>query len=108
MSDNRQPKLRIRQMFIAIFVGAAIACASAIAYSNSEQNIPFVPNMVVSAIALPVVPGYVLSAYIFHNIHDANLIFAGTINFFLYGGLSLWLMFRRGRRRSAEEPDIDR
>lgn len=101
MSGNRRLNVQVRQMLLSVFVGAVRSCTSTIAYSNSGQNIPFMANTIVSAIALPVIPGYVLSAYILNNIHDANLILAGAINFFLYGGLSLWLISWRSRRRSA-------
>jgi hypothetical protein len=42
---------------------------------------------------------YVLSATISGNIHDANLILAGLINFILYSGIVLWLIIRRSRKR---------
>jgi hypothetical protein len=49
---------------------------------------PVIANIAVSTISLAALPGYILSAYLSNNIHDANLILAGIINFFLYGSLT--------------------
>jgi hypothetical protein len=87
-----------------MLVGTVASGASAAAYVNSERTMPVVANIAVSTISLPVFPGYILSAYISNNIHDANLILAGFINFILYGGLSLWLLTWRNRKRSAGGP----
>ena len=84
--------------------GAMISGASVISYVNSGRNMPLVANIAVSAISLAVFPGYILSAYLSNNIHDANLILAGIINLLLYSGLSLWLISRRSRKRSATKP----
>jgi hypothetical protein len=104
---NRRSAIQTRDMLLSMLIGAVLSCASAVAYSNSGQNVPFVAQIVISAIALPVIPGYVLSAYISNNIHDANLFLAGVINFLLYGSLSLWLFTWRSRRRLAAQSNID-
>jgi hypothetical protein len=65
---------------------------------------PAIANIAVSTIALAVFPGYILCAYISNNIHDANLILAGVINFFLYGSLTLWLLTWRSRRKLVARP----
>jgi high-affinity Fe2+/Pb2+ permease len=104
MSASKQSKFRARPLLLSILTGAVIAVASAVAYSNSGQQMPVVANIAVSTISLAVFPGYILSAYISNNIHDANLILAGFINFILYGGLSLWLLTWRDRRRSVSQP----
>ena len=103
MRGSKQSKFQARPLLLAILTGAVIAVASAVAYSNSGQQMPVVANIAVSTISLAVFPGYILSAYISNNIHDANLILAGFINFILYGGLSLWLLTWRDRRRSVSQ-----
>jgi hypothetical protein len=90
-----------------MLAGAVISGASAVAYVNSERQMPVIANIAVSTISLAVFPGYILSAYISNNIHDANLILAGIINFLLYGSLSLGLLTWRNRRRLAARPGVD-
>ena len=99
MSGSKQSAIQTRDVLPAVLVGAVLSVASAIAYSNSGQSVSSATQIIISAIALPIVPGYVLSAYISGNIHDANLILAGVINFILYGGLTLWLLTWRSRRK---------
>lgn len=65
---------------------------------------PVVANIIVATASLAGLPGYILTAYITNNIHNANLILAGVINFFLYGGLTLWLLTWRRRKKLAARP----
>jgi hypothetical protein len=87
-----------RQLLLSLLVGALIAAASSIAYVNSGQEMPFVANIAVSMIALAVFPGYILSAYLTNNIHDASLIIAAFINCALYSAVCLYLMVLKNRR----------
>ena len=91
MSTSKQPTSQTHRLLMAMLVGAVLSGASATAYVNSERQMPVLANIAVSIISLAVFPGYILSAYISNNIHDANLILAGSINFILYSSLSLWL-----------------
>jgi hypothetical protein len=99
MSGSERSALKMRQVLPSILMGAVASCASAIAYSNSAREMPLVANVTVSTICLPVIPGYILSAYISNNFHDANLILAGNINFGIYSSLLLWLTTRRRRKQ---------
>ena len=108
MSGSKRSTFKAGELLIAILAGAVISGASVIAYINSGQEMPIAANIVVSMFALAAMPGYIVSAYITNNVHAANLILAGGINFILYGGLSLWLLSRRRRRRSVARPDGDR
>ncbi len=101
MSKEKVSMIRSRQVLPAILAGAAISLSSAIAYANSGEEMPAIAGAGVGMIAVAVFPGYIVSAYITNNIHDANLILAGFINFILYGSLSLWLLSWRSRKRSA-------
>ncbi len=92
---------------MAILAGAIVSIASSIAYINSERQMPTIANFAVSTLSLAVFPGYTLSAYISNNVHDANLILAGVINFLIYGSLSLWLLSWRSRKKSAARPRND-
>jgi hypothetical protein len=107
MSAKRST-FQVHRLLLAMLAGAVISGASAVAYVNSERQMPVVANITVSTISLAVLPGYILSAYISNNIHDANLILAAVINFLLYGSLSLWLLTWRSRRKSAARPGVDR
>jgi uncharacterized membrane protein YfcA len=86
-----------------MLLGALLAGSSVAAYINSERELPQVSRIAVGLIALPVIPGYILSAYISGNIHDAGLILATLLNFILYGLLTMWFLTRRSRRLSARE-----
>src|ERR1700722_149737 len=97
MSGNKRSTFKAGELLIAILAGAVISGASVIAYINSGQEMPIAANIVVSMFALAAMPGYIVSAYITNNVHAANLILAGSINFILYAGLSLWLLSRRRR-----------
>ena len=101
MTATREPHFPVRRLLLAVLIGAVIATASVIAFSNSEREMPPTISIVVSTISLAVFPGYILIAYISNNIHDANLTLAGVLNFILYGSLSLWLLSWRGRRRAG-------
>jgi hypothetical protein len=89
----------VRRLLLSLLIGALIATASVIAFSNSEQGLPLWASIIVSTISLAVFPGYILSAYISNNIHNANPILAGTLNFLLYSSLSLGLLSWRTRRK---------
>ena len=106
MSASKRSTFQANRLLLAMLIGAVISGASAVAYVNSEREMPAIANVAVSTIALAVFPGYMLSAYISNNIHDANLILAGFINFILYGSLSLWLLTWRSRRKSAARPRV--
>lgn len=99
MSESKRSTSQTHRLLLAML---AEAVASAAAYVNSERQMPFLANIAVSTISLAVFPGYILSAHISNNIHDANLILAGFVNFILYGGVSLWLLTWRNRRRPVE------
>lgn len=101
MTTTQEPSVRARLVLLSLLIGAVIAAASIIAYSNSEREMPPSASFVVSTISLAAMPGYILSALILNNIHDANLILAGVINLILYSSLALWLLFWRRRRRMA-------
>jgi hypothetical protein len=101
MTVTKEPLIRTRGLLLSLLVGAGIAVASVVAFSNSEQEMPFSASAVVSTISLAALPGYILSAYVSNNIHDANLILAGVMNFILYSSLLLLLLFWRGRRRAG-------
>lgn len=103
MTEIKEPLIRVRRLPLSLLVGAGIAVASVVAFSNSEQEMPFLASIVVSTISLAVLPVYILSAYISSNIHDANLILAGVMNFILYSSLLLLLLSWRDRR-SAGRP----
>src|SRR5580704_6587638 len=105
-SSRKQSIFQPRPLIQATFAGALISVVSAVAYPHSGQEMPIVANIIVATASLAVLPGYILSAYISNNIHNANLILAGVINFFLYGGLSLWLLTWRSRRRSAAQSEV--
>lgn len=62
---------------------------------------PMIPKIAVSSISLAVIPGYILIAFISGNIHDANLLFAGAVNFIIYSSFVLWLVIRRNRKSRA-------
>ncbi len=104
MSASKRSTSQTHRLLLAMFTGAMVSGASAAAYVNSERQMPALANIAVSTISLAVFPGYILSAYISNNIHDANLILAGFINFILYGSLSLWLLTWRNRKRSVARP----
>ena len=104
MSVTTRSTFQVQRLLLAVLLGAVLSGASAVAYVNSERDMPAIANVAVSTIALAVFPGYILSAYISNNIHDANLILAGVINFFLYGGLTLWLLTWRSRRKLVARP----
>jgi hypothetical protein len=106
MSDKTRFAFEARQLLLSVVVGAVISCASVIAYINSERDMPFLANIVISTVSLLAIPGYTLSAYISGNIHNANLILAGTINFILYSGLVLCLIIRRSRKRRFARPEV--
>jgi hypothetical protein len=108
INESKRSRFQTKQMLLSVCIGAVLSCASAIAYSNSGQQKTFLANVVISAIALPVIPGYISSAYILHNIHNANLVLAGAINFILYTGLSLWFLARRNRKRLIPQSNIER
>jgi hypothetical protein len=97
----------MRQLLLSLLVGAVIAAASVIAFSNSEREMPSSASIVVSTISLAAIPGYILSALISNNIHDANLILAGVMNFILYSSLSLWLLAWRSRGQRVARPEVD-
>jgi hypothetical protein len=101
MTTTQEPFFRARRVLLSLLIGAVIAAGSVIAYSNSERDMPSFASIIVSTISLLALPGYILSALISGNIHDANLILAGVMNLILYSGLSLWLLSWRGRRRAA-------
>jgi hypothetical protein len=93
-----RPALQTRQLLLALLVSALIAGASASAYINSELEMPFAAYTVVSTLTLFVFPGYILSAYISNNIHNANLILAAFINWVLYSAVILGLVVRKNRK----------
>jgi high-affinity Fe2+/Pb2+ permease len=107
MSENKQSTFQARLLLLATLTGAVISIVSAVAYPHSGQEMPVVANIIVATASLAVLPGYILSAYISNNIHDANLILAGVINFLLYSGLTLWLLTWRSRRKSGGWPRSD-
>jgi hypothetical protein len=107
MNASKRSTFPTHRLLMAMLVGAVISGASAVAYINSERQMPVIANIAVSTISLAVFPGYILSAYISNNIHGANLILAGVINFLLYGSLSLWLLTWRSRRKLAARPGVD-
>lgn len=104
MSASKRSTFHTRRLLLATLAGAVISGTSAVAYVNSEREMPVIANIAVSTISLAVFPGYVLSAYISNNIHNANLILAGVINFILYSSLSLCLLSWRSRRRVVTDP----
>jgi hypothetical protein len=106
MSKSERSSFDARQLLLSVLVGAVISVASVIAYTNSERDMPFLANFVISTVSLAAIPGYILSAYISGNIHNANLIIAGTINFIIYSGLVLWLINRRSRKRRFARPQV--
>ncbi len=106
MSTSKRSAFQTHPLLLAILAGALISGASSVAYMNSGRDMPVIINFAVSTISLAVFPGYILSAYISNNIHDANLILAGFINFSLYGSLSLWLLTWRSRRRAVAHPEV--
>jgi hypothetical protein len=103
MSAIERPSFQARRLLLATLAGAAVSGASTIAYVNSEQQVHVLANIAIGTIAMFIFPGYLVSAYI-TNIHDANLILAGVVNFILYGGLSLWLLTWRSKRKLAARP----
>jgi carbon starvation protein CstA len=107
MAETRGPLIGVRLLLLSLVVGAVIAVVSVIAFSNSEQELPFAVSIVVSTISLAALPGYILSAYVSNNVHDANLILAGAMNFILYSGLLLLLLSWRSRRRADRRRRID-
>jgi hypothetical protein len=88
-----------RHLLLASLGGALIAAASGIAYINSELAVSPIIGFVISTISLASIPGYILCALLTNNIHDANLLLAGVMNFVLYGSLLLWLLSLRSRRK---------
>ena len=101
MTTTQEPSVRARLVLLSLLIGAVIAAASVIAYSNYEREMPPSASFVVSTISWAVMPGYILSALILNNIHDANLVLAGVINLILYSSLALWLLSWRRKRRMA-------
>ncbi len=81
-----------RRLLLSSLGGALIALASGFAFVNSEQAWPPVIGFVISSISLASIPGYILCALLTDNIHDANLLLAGVLNFLLYGSLLLWAL----------------
>lgn len=106
MSATNRYTFQVHRMLLAMLTGAVLSGASAVAYVNSEQDMPAIANIAVSTISLAAFPGYILSAYASNNIHNANLILAGIINFLLYGGLTLWLLTWRSRRKLVARPEL--
>jgi hypothetical protein len=97
---------RTRQLLLSLLVGALIAGASVIAYINSEREMPYAAYIAVSILALFVFPGYILSAYISNNAHDANLILAALINWDLYGAVILWVVVRKKPQRKRQSRSL--
>jgi hypothetical protein len=104
MNASKRSTSQTHRLLLAMLAGAVISGASAVAYINSERQMPVLANIAVSTVSLAVLPGYILSASISNNIHNANLVLAGIINFLLYSSLSLWLNTWRNRRKLAARP----
>jgi hypothetical protein len=108
MSETKRSALQTHQLLLSMLIGIFVSGASVIAYINSEREMPFAANLVVSTVSLAVFPGYIVTATLSNNIHNANLLIAGAINFVLYSGLSLWLITWRSRRKLAARTGVDR
>jgi len=104
MSRGQKSEFQWRLLLPSILVGALISVASAIAFINSARELPFIANIVVSTISLAALPGYILTALITGNIHDANLVLAALINCVLYSTVTLRLMIRKNRKRHRNLP----
>jgi hypothetical protein len=98
MKESKSSNLQVRQLLLSTVVGAMISSASTIAFMNSERKMWMIANIAVSTVSLAVIPGYILSAYFSGNIHNANLILAGAVNFIIYSSLVLLLIVRRSRK----------
>jgi hypothetical protein len=97
MSESKPSVFQSRLLILSILIGAVISGAGVIAFINSGRDLSFVANIVVSTISLAALPGYILTALITGNIHDANLVLAAFINCILYSAVTLHLMIRKNR-----------